>query len=92
MVTTTQEYVDHFSSEVPLEVDLDNLSNIFGFFFGFLSSILVLAIVIRKQSLLLGFVAKIISQVKNLFAACSFKRFSSRRLSPSAEESDVKQN
>lgn len=62
------DFVDHCSSEVPLEVDLDNLENVFIFFFGFLSSILLIAIVIRKRLLLLAILAKTISKVKNLLA------------------------
>lgn len=68
IVSSTQEYVDNCSSEVPLEVDLDNLRNILCLFFAFQFSILMVATVIQKRSLLFDLVTKIISQIKNLFA------------------------
>ena len=73
MFTSKADFVDYCSSKVSLGVDLENLQNIFVFFFGFLSFILVVAIVVRKRSLLLAIMAKLISEVKNLFAIFYFK-------------------
>lgn len=73
MFTSKADFVDHCSSKVSLGVDLENLQNIFVFFFGCLLFILVVAIVVRKRSLLLAIMAKLISEVKNLFAIFYFK-------------------
>ena len=66
MLTSTSDFVEGCSSEVALGVDLDNLQNIFVFFFSFLSSILALAIVFKRRKPL-ALIAKLIFKIKRLF-------------------------